>query len=241
MVSWSGGGVSTRDSVAVRSNPGGAELRDSYVDAVRALTFGLVRLRNDAVAIGPIDLIRFGPPTITEKAVDWPIEGGLLSGRPGGRWRIEARNGRVEAVLTGWVPRLPRLLYVPTHLQVHMVFTRLYLLRLRGREPAPGPPATPRDRRRAAIVDVALCLTIAGLIGRRRPRRVLAVAAVYHVACWSISGRTLGGLVTRQRVVSVDGSRLTWAQALFRLALLPASWIGRPIHDELACTEVIED
>jgi len=43
-----------------------------------------------------------------------------------------------------------------------------------------------------------------------------------------------------QRVVAVDGSRLTPAQSLVRFALLPVSWIARqPVHDEIACTEVI--
>ena len=94
------------------------------------------------------------------------------------------------------------------------------------------------------MIDVAFCFMLAGFIGRRRRRlrRTLVIAAAYHVACWSISGRTLGGLVMRQRVVAVDGSRLTPAQAIFRLALLPASWITRrPMQDELASTEVITD
>jgi uncharacterized RDD family membrane protein YckC len=91
-------------------------------------------------------------------------------------------------------------------------------------------------------VDAALCFTLAGLTGRRRLRRVVAIAIAYHVVCWSVSGRTLGGLVMRQRVVAVDGSRLTPTQSLLRLALLPASWIlRRPVHDEIACTEVITD
>jgi uncharacterized RDD family membrane protein YckC len=94
---------------------------------------------------------------------------------------------------------------------------------------------------RAASVDVAFCLTLAGLTGRRRLRRTLAITAAYHVACWSISGRTLGGMVMRQRVVAVDGSRLTPTQSLLRLVLLPVSWIvRRPVHDEVACSEVIE-
>ena len=63
-----------------------------------------------------------------------------------------------------------------------------------------------------------------------------------NVACWSTSGQPLGGLVTRQRVVSVDGSRLTPTQSLARLAALPLSWIlRRPVHDEFAGTEVIAD
>ena len=242
MVRWDGGCVSTRDSVAVASAPSGAELRDRYVEAVRTFTFGLGRLRDNAVALGPIELIRFGTPTVTRHAVEWAIEGGLLSRRPGGRFRVEAKGGRVEATLGGWVPLLPRPIYTLSHLQVHMLFTRLYLLRLRGREPAPGTRVAQPDRFRAATVDIALCITLAGFTGRRRIRRAVAIAAAYHVACWSLGGRTLGGLVMRQRVVAVDGSRLTPTQSLFRLLLLPASWVtGRPIHDELAATDVISD
>jgi RDD family len=234
--------VSTADSIEVRTLPTGTQLRDAYVEAVRALTFGLVRLRDNSVVFGPVEILRFGRPKITEHAVNWPIEGGILSGRPGGTLRVRAAKGRVEATVSGWTPRLPRRIYALTQLQVHLLFTRLYLLRLRGREPAPGTRATSKQRFDAAAVDVALCLTLARLFGRRRLKRTLAIAAVYHVACWSITGRTFGGLVMRQRVVAADGSRLTPAQALFRLALLPVSWITRrPVQDELAATDVIVD
>jgi hypothetical protein len=243
MVHWVQDRVSTAASIDVPKSPSGAELRDAYAEEVRAMTFGLVTLRDDAIVLGPLELLRFGPPKVTRHAVEWSIQGGVLSARPGGTLRTESRDGRVVASLEGWTPRLPRLLYVPTQLQVHLLFTRLYLLRLRGSEPAPDQRASRRDRLNAAAVDIAVCLTLAGLTVRRRPRRVLAIAAIaasYHVACWSASGRTLGGLVMRQRVVASDGSRVAAAQALFRLALLPASWITRrPVHDELAATAVI--
>lgn len=242
VVRWDGDSVATDDFVSLPSPPSGAGLRDAYVEAVHALTLGLVDLRGNALRLGPLELLRFGPPRVTAHAVEWPIEGGLLSRRPGGRWRLEAIDGRVRASLDGWVPRLPRPLYVPTHLQVHQLFTRLYLLRLRGLRPAPGPRATQSERFQAASIDLAFCLTLAGWSGRRRLRRTLLIAAAYHVTCWSLTGRTLGGLVMRQRVLAVDGSRVSAPQALFRLALLPVSWIvGRPVHDELAATEVISD
>ena len=243
MVSWDRDRVSTVDSIDVPATPSSAELRDAYAEEVRALTYGLVAMRADSLVIGRIELLRFGAPKVTGRSVQWSIQGGLLSGRPGGTLRVEARDGRVTSSLEGWTPRLPRPLYVPTQLQVHLLFTRLYLLRLRGREPAPRPRAAHGDRINAAAIDVAFCLTLAALTGqRRRPRRVVAIAAIYHVACWSTSGRTLGGLVMRQRVVAVDGSRLTPAQALLRLALLPASWVTRrPLHDELAGTDVVRD
>lgn len=240
VVTWDGGRVSTQASVEVAQPIAGATLRDSYLDAVRTLTLGLVTVRGNSLVAGPIELLRFGAPKVTRSAVDWPIQGGLLAGRPGGHWRVESSGGRVEASVTGYLPRLPRPVYSLTHLQVHLLFTRLYLLRLHGRTPPPGVTPSSCDRMRAASVDVAFCLTLAGLFGRRRLRRTLAIAAVYHVACWSLAGRTLGGMVTRQRVVAVDGTRLTPTQSLLRLMLLPVSWVARrPDHDEVACSEVI--
>ncbi|HEY0830663.1 MAG TPA: RDD family protein [Candidatus Dormibacteraeota bacterium] len=242
MVTWDGGRVSTSASVAVAGQLTGARLRDSYADSVRRLTLGVIQLKDDAVRMGPLELVRFGRPEVTRSAVDWPIEGGLLARGPGGRWRLEASGGQVQASLTGYRPALPRPLYALAHLQVHQLFTRLFLLRVRGRQPAPGNVAAPSDRARAAAVDAALCFTLAGLAGRRRVRRTLAISIAYHVTCWSLSGRTLGGLVMRQRVVAVDGSRLTPTQSLLRLALLPLSWIlRRPVHDEVAGTTVITD
>ena len=242
VVTWDDGRVATAASVAMSDPLPGAALRDAYVDAVRTLTFGLVRMRNDSLVAGPIELLRFGAPKVTRNAVEWPIEGGLLARQPGGRFRVQASGGQVEATVTGYAPSLPRPIYTVTHLQVHQLFTRLYLLRLRGRELAPGTRASSRDRFRAASVDVAFCLTVARMTGRPRWGRTLAILTAYHIACWSTTGRTLGGIVVRQRVVSVDGSRLTPAQSLLRLALLPASWLmHRPLHDDLAATDVIID
>jgi uncharacterized RDD family membrane protein YckC len=94
---------------------------------------------------------------------------------------------------------------------------------------------------RAAAVDLAFCATLAGLTGRRRKLHVLlGVAAAYHVACWSISGRTLGGVVVRERVVAVDGSTPSLGQAVIRLLASPIAWaLQRPVHDEVAGTDVI--
>ena len=242
VVTWDDGRVATRGSIAVSGPLTGADLRGAYVDAVRTLTFGVVRMRHDSLVAGPIELLRFARPKVTRNAVEWPIEGGLLARRPGGRFRVQASRGHVEATVDGYTPRLPRPIYTATHLQVHQLFTRLYLLRLRGRQPAPGTRASSRDRFRAASVDVAFCLTVARMTGRPRWGRTLTIAMAYHVACWSTTGRTLGGMVMRQRVVSVDGSRLTPTQSLLRLALSPASWLmRRPLHDELAATDVIID
>src|SRR5260370_5180062 len=242
VVTWNAGRVSTGDSVAVAGRFSGEALRDAYVDALSSLTLSLVRVRDNAIVLGPLTVLRFGEPTITKDAVEWPIAGGLLAREPGGRWRLAASGGRVEASLAGYRPRLPRPVYMLTHLQVHQLFTRLYLLRLHGREAAPGMPVKAEDRWRAAAVDVAFCLTIARVTGRRRLRRTLAIAAAYPVACWSIPARTLAGLLLRLPVSALSSSRLTPAQALFRLTLLPLSLLTRrPTHAELAYTDVIAD
>ena len=105
VVTWDGGRVATRDSVAIARPTSGARLRDSYVESISALTFGLIRFRGDTLVLGPIELLRFGRPSVTRTAVDWPIEGGLLSRKPGGHWRIQSSGGRVEASVTGYVPK----------------------------------------------------------------------------------------------------------------------------------------
>jgi hypothetical protein len=219
----------------------GRLLHDSFPRGIAALTLGLVRAGDSSLRFGPFELLSFGRAKVSPTAVEWPIEGGLLAGAPGGSWRLHSSGGRLVASVEGYRPRLPAPLYSVTQLPLHHLLSRLYLLRLRGREPAPGTTATSSDRLRAAAVDVAFCAALAGLLGRRpRVRALLGITVAYHVTCWSLSGRTLGGLVMRQRVVALDGSRLSPAQAFVRLLALPISWVrGRPDHDEIACTDVI--
>jgi hypothetical protein len=231
--------------VAVEGAPSvpGQVLRDAYLEEIPRLTFGLVRARDGSVYIGPLELLRFGRATVTPDAVEWPIEGGMLARGAGGRWRIESRVGRLDAFVEGYRPSLPIPLYVVTQLPVHRLFTRLFLLRVRGRTPATGTPASRDARLQAAAIDLAFCAALAGLTGKRRKLPVLlGIAAAYHVACWTISGGTLGGMVMRQRVVSVDGSRPTLEQSALRLLAAPLALIGsRARHDELAGTDVVLD
>jgi hypothetical protein len=219
----------------------GKVLRDSFWADIHSLTLGIVRARDNSLWLGPIELIRFGRPRVTRNSVHWPIEGGLLARAPRGRLRIEALYGRLVAAVEDYQPSLPRSLYVLTQLPIHHLWTRIHLLRVRGRRPAPGPPADPTKRITAAAIDVGLCLAVASVIGRRRRVPVLiGVAAGYHVACWTISGRTLGGAVMKQRVISVDGSRLSAGQAILRLATVPlAVACLRNIHDEIAGSDVV--
>jgi hypothetical protein len=243
VVRFADGAVSVDISVAGVGSVPGSRLRDTYLDDIRGLTLGLVQARGDSLFMGPVELLRFGRAGITRDSVEWPIEGGILARTAGGRFRIESIDGRLTASVEGYRPLLPLPLYAVTQLAVHRVITRLYLLRVRGREPAPGVSAGSDERLRAAAVDLAFCVTLAGLIGKRRRLRVLlGITAGYHLACWSISGRTLGGLVTGQRVVSIDGSRPTLGQSAVRLLAAPLAWVGRrTVHDEIAGTEVIID
>ena len=234
--------VSVEDSAASGRAATGSQLRDAYLEGIQALTHGLVRVRGSSLYMGPVELLRFGRAKVTRSAVEWPIEGGLTAGAPGGHLRIASSATGLVASVEGYRPLLPLPLYAVTQLPIHHVLMRLLLLRVRGREPLPGVEASGRDRRRAAAVDVAFCMTLASLFGRRpRPRLLLGIAAAYHVACWSLSGRTLGGLVVGQRVIAVDGSRPTVGQAVVRMLTVPVGWFRGPIHDELAGTAVIVD
>jgi len=236
------GQVWVEDWAASRHDATGSQLRDGYLEGIQDLTHGLVHLRGSSLYVGPVELLRLGRAKVTRSAVEWPIEGGMMARAAGGQLRIESSSGRLVASVEGYRPRLPLPLYAVTQLPVPHVLMRLVLLRVRGREPIPGIAASPRDRRQAAAVDVAFCITLASLFGRRpRPRVLLGIAATYHVACWSLSGRTLGGLVVGQRVIAVDGSRPTVGQSVVRLLALPMGWFRGPIHDELAGTDVIVD
>jgi hypothetical protein len=239
---WIGGRVAIVDSVSMPKPVTGKTLRDSFASDIEALTFGLIRVRDNTLRLGPLELIRFGRPRITPTSVQWPIEGGLLARSGGGRLRIELLYGRLVESVDGYRPMLPRPIYALTQLPIHHVLTRLHLLRVRGREPQPGPPADRAGRIAAAAIDFALCVSAAAIVGRGRRRlpMLLGIAAGYHVACWSTSGITIGGAVMKQRVAAVDGSRLTIGQALVRLVLLPLAAVRmHQIHDEIAGTEVI--
>lgn len=238
---WTHGNVSVDDSVEMPNPVTGATLRDTFWADIPALTLGLVRAQDNSLRLGPLELIRFGPAKLSTGAVQWPIEGGLAARAPGGSLRIEAARGRLVASVEGYQPMLPRALYVVTQLAVHHLWMRLHLLRVHGRQPAPGLPVDPARRLAAAAIDVGFCIALAAALGRRRRLPLLfGIVAGYHVACWSLSGRTLGGAVMRQRVVAVDGSGLSAGQAVVRLACLPlAAAVRRAVHDEIAGSDVV--
>lgn len=233
--------MTVEQSVAMPNEVTGKTLRDSFSIDIQALTLGLARVRDNSVRLGPLELIRFGSPKITRTGVQWSIEGGLLAGAPGGRLRFDKLYGRLVASLVGYEPALPRSVYLLTQLPVHNLWTRLHLLRVRGRAPLTGVRADPSRRIAAAAIDAALCVGLSVLVGRRKRAAVLlGVACGYHVAGWTISGTTLGGAFWRQRVVALDGSSLSFTQALLRFAALPVAALRRNAHDEIAGTDVVD-
>lgn len=199
---------------------------------------GLVRFRDETIFGLGLPLIRLGPPEFTEDGWVWPITGGLLAARPGGRLSWGVRGGHLVGDLRGYSPALPPAIYRLTQGPVHQAITRLFLLHERGRRNPPGVPAAPSLRLTAAGVDTALLLVAARLLGRRR---AAVLGAGYLGGSWVLGGRTAGQALLGLRVVSVDGSPVHWAQAVLRLALLPAAALRlRALHDEVAATEVIE-
>jgi hypothetical protein len=240
---FTNGKVSVDVSVAGGRSVPGIALRDAYLEEMRSLTLGLVQARGGSLYLGRLELIRFGPARVGSDAVEWPIEGGILARGAGGHLRLESTDGRLTSSVEGYRPLLPLPLYAVTQLPVHRLVTRLFLLRMRGREPARGMTADLDDRWRAAAVDLAFCATLAGLIGKRRKVPVMmGITAGYHLACWTLSGRTLGGLVMGQRVASIDGSRPSLEQSAVRLLAAPLAWFGdRTGHDQLASTDVVVD
>ena len=208
-------------------------VRAGFPQALGRLTLGLIQGRSDGFYAGPIPLIRLGPPEVKDAGVQWPVTGGVLTRRPGGTVGFETADGVLRGYLRGWTPSLPGCVYGLTQRPLHHELTRLYLLQVRGREPLPGREAARGPRLLATALDLALCLAVAG----RRPRRFAGVAAGYHLAAWTLAGRTLGGALLEQRLCSVDGSPVTLGQAVARLLLLP---LGPRRQDRVAGTAVIE-
>lgn len=219
----------------------GKELRDLYIDDVSTVTLRLAHMHGTSMRVGSLEILRFGRPKVTRARVDWPIESGLAAGAPGGAFTIKYAGGRLVATLEGYKPRVPVAIYAVTQLPIHHLVTRAHLLRVRGRVPAAGLPVEPVRRLQAGAIDAALCTAVALTAGRgRRLRALVVVASGYHIACWSLGGRTVGGAILGQRVVAVDGSRPSVGQAIVRLVTLPLAALRlRAVHDEIAGTDVI--
>ena len=229
------------DRVDLAAPPPGQTLRDRFFADLVRLTLGLVQVRDGGQYIGPFELIHLGEPRWVAEPRGggrWvhPIEGGLLVRRPGGTISIGWEFGELIAEVEDFNPALPALVYDFTQRPLHRFIARLSLLGMRGRMPPPGYPSDPVTRIAGGAIDLAICAVLARLLRRS----VLEVVVPYHLAGWVAAGRTPGGFMTRQRVVAVDGTRLTPGQAALRLALLPVALLRRrAVHDEIAQTEVV--
>ena len=238
---WIGGAVLVEDSVGAPRPMSGEWLAGNFLPALTRVTFGMVTLRGRSLHVGPLEVLRFGEPVAGRHEVSWPIAGGLLAARPAGELRATWTDGRLEARVEGYRPALPLGVYALTQLRLHHALVRLQLLRLRGRVPATGVPAEVTRRAAAGLIDAAVCATVTLAVARRRRLLALvAIAAGYHIAAWTTSGKTIGSAVLHQRVVAVDGSRPSVLQGVLRFALLPVAALRlRAVHDELAATDVI--
>lgn len=237
-----GGAVTVEDAVPASVQLSGQFLRTAFMPSISTVTLGLVRLRDRTQYVGPVPIHTFGPPSVKKNSVTWPILGGLLAAAPGGSITVVSTPTELRARVDGYRPMLPRSIYQQTQLRLHHALVRVQLLRLAELAP-PGEVAGLGSRAAAAGIDVAVCagLTLA-FARRRRLGAFVRIAAGYHLACWSTSGRTLGGRVMGQRVVSVDGSRLSLFQSALRLAALPLAALRRyPAHDDIAATTVVSD
>ncbi len=238
---WNSEPVSVEVLVAAPAPTSPERLRDSFFEAIGGLTLGLVQARHWSLGCGPLRLLRFGEPEFSEGAWTWPIRGGLLAGRAGGSFGFGWRHGRLVGFVRDYLPRLPVPLYRRTQLPLHRLLTRLFLLGLRGRVPAPGVPVEPLRRMTATALDLAICGTVAACLPRRRAAGWLLLAAAYHAGFWSATGRTPGALVARQRLVSVDGGPVSLGQAAVRLGALPLALARmRTAHDDAAQTAVVD-
>ena len=229
--------MNVEDSVRTPVAPAPERLRDFYFAATERLTLGLVRHQDGSLRLGPLTLVSFGDPVRIPDGWSFPITGGILAAEPGGELNVVSAGGITKVVVAGYRPSLPLPFYRITQYPFHHFVTRLALLRLRGRVPAEAPPASPAARLAAGAIDAGVC----HILARGRRRRAVAVAVVYHVACWSFGGLTVGGLLLKQRVVAVDGGPVTPGQALLRMATLPLSLLRfRAVHDEVAGTDVVQ-
>lgn len=233
MHSWHGGAVTVEDSVPASAPLSGDLLRTAFMPSISTVTLGLIRLRDRTQYLGPVTIHTFGPPKVAKNSVTWPIVGGLLAGAPGGTITIESSASELKARVEGYRPVLPRSIYEQTQLRLHHALVRVQLLRL-AELAQPGEAVEVGSRVAAAAIDLAACAGFSLVLARRgRVGAFLRIALAYHVVSWTTTGRTLGNRVMRQRVVSLDGSRVSLLQAALRLA--------SPFRDDVSATTVIQD
>ena len=117
------------------------------------------------------------------------------------------------------------------------------------------PKALFRDRLAAFILDIILMIIVVNIFDSNDPVETFFVGLlVYHIGFWTWKQTTVGGIICQLRVARVDGSRISFADALvrglasiFSLAVLGigALWIlkdpeNQSWHDKIAGTYVVK-
>lgn len=116
------------------------------------------------------------------------------------------------------------------------------------------PRALFRDRLAAFVLDVILVAITVNVLDVDGDEVFLPLLLIYHIGFWTWKQTTVGGIICQLRVVRVDGTPLTFADALvrglsaiFSLAVLfiGALWILRDPerqawHDKIAGTYVVK-
>jgi hypothetical protein len=126
----------------VPATPAGARLLgERYWLTVRRASFGLVRLRGarngSVLSLSGAPLLRFAPPELAADSngvrCSFPIRGGLLARRAGGRLELSQSNGgELRAALTGFVPRLGARPYDRIQRRLHVAISRRFFRSLVG-------------------------------------------------------------------------------------------------------------
>ena len=117
------------------------------------------------------------------------------------------------------------------------------------------PKALFRDRLAAFILDIILMIIVVNIFDSNDPFETFFLGLlVYHIGFWTWKQTTVGGIICQLRVTRVDGSPLSFADALvrglasiFSLAVLGigALWIlkdpdNQAWHDKIAGTYVVK-
>src|SRR5947207_3413989 len=111
--------VDVEDRVRAPRPVPGERIRRGFLTLSSGYTLGLARAEPTRVRLGPLTLLEFGDPELTEHGVRWPIRGGLLAARAGGWLEVRWQDGELAGRLHGYEPWLPQPLYRLTQRPFH--------------------------------------------------------------------------------------------------------------------------
>jgi uncharacterized RDD family membrane protein YckC len=116
------------------------------------------------------------------------------------------------------------------------------------------PKALFRDRLAAFVLDIILMVIVVNIFDLDVPESFFVGLLVYHIAFWTWKQTTVGGIICQLRLTRVDGTSLSFADALVRglasifslaVAGIGALWIlkdpdNQAWHDKIAGTYVVK-